>query len=295
MAATTVNATNRTIGIGGSSVLNYAVKYAKQIDERFSIESVVAPATNNDFKFDGVNAITVFDISTTPLTDYDMAGGMTRFGTPAELPNGVQTLTITKDRSFTFIIDNRSKMVTDGTMDAGAALDRELREECVPEYDRYVLATLNSRAPSANKVSVALTADNAYSTFLQAQNAMGNARVPLANRTAFCSYEFYSYLKQGEFVLESDKGQSIHQTGVVGTVHGAMLVLVPADLLPTNVQVIVIASNLVVAPRPITYYNVHNNPPGVNGWLVEGRMLYDCFVLNNKVNAIYVISKTSGG
>jgi hypothetical protein len=33
---------------------------------------------------------------------------------------------------------------------------------------------------------------------------------------------------------------------------------------------------------------MHDGPPGVSGWLVEGRMYYDCFVLNNKKNAIYV-------
>jgi hypothetical protein len=26
----------------------------------------------------------------------------------------------------------------------------------------------------------------------------------------------------------------------------------------------------------------------INGWLVEGRLRYDAFVLNNKANAIYV-------
>lgn len=291
--------TNSTNGV------DYAAKYAKQIDERFSLASVVAPATNNDFDFNGVNAITVFSVDTVDLVTYTRSGS-NRFGAPKELSNASQTMTITQDYAFTFTIDNRSKLATGGAMDAGAALDRQLREKCVPMYDRYVLQTLYNVANGYNPTSnvgqnvvtpaAAVTKDNAFSEFLNAQNVMGNARVPLENRTAFVSYEFYSYLKQGQFVLDSEEGMKIHHSGVVGTVDGTKLIPVPSDLLPANQNVlaIVIASNLVIAPRPITYYNVHNNPPGIHGWLVEGRMLYDCFVLNNRRDAIYVLKqKTS--
>ena len=34
-------------------------------------------------------------------------------------------------------------------------------------------------------------------------------------------------------------------------------------------------------------YKIHDNPPGISGWLVEGRVLYDCFVLNEKADAVY--------
>jgi hypothetical protein len=33
---------------------------------------------------------------------------------------------------------------------------------------------------------------------------------------------------------------------------------------------------------------VSENPPGINGWLVEGRVVYDAFVLESKKNGIYV-------
>lgn len=34
-------------------------------------------------------------------------------------------------------------------------------------------------------------------------------------------------------------------------------------------------------------YRIHDDPPGISGWLVEGRTIYDCFVLNEKRNALY--------
>ena len=42
------------------------------------------------------------------------------------------------------------------------------------------------------------------------------------------------------------------------------------------------------SPVKLSEYKIHDNPPGINGWLVEGRVYYDAFVLENKKSAIYV-------
>ncbi|MCI6998042.1 MAG: hypothetical protein MR936_14995 [Eubacterium sp.] len=34
-------------------------------------------------------------------------------------------------------------------------------------------------------------------------------------------------------------------------------------------------------------YKVHQDPPGISGPLVDGRICYDAFVLDNKAKAIY--------
>ena len=34
-------------------------------------------------------------------------------------------------------------------------------------------------------------------------------------------------------------------------------------------------------------YRIHDDPPGISGWLIEGRTIYDAFVLNEKRNALY--------
>ena len=34
-------------------------------------------------------------------------------------------------------------------------------------------------------------------------------------------------------------------------------------------------------------YRIHDDPPGISGWLVEGRTIYDAFVLNEKRYAVY--------
>ena len=43
-----------------------------------------------------------------------------------------------------------------------------------------------------------------------------------------------------------------------------------------------------LGPVKIAEYKTHNNPQGVSGWLCEGRVYYDAFVLKNKKDAILV-------
>ena len=42
-----------------------------------------------------------------------------------------------------------------------------------------------------------------------------------------------------------------------------------------------------VAPRQLEEYKTHEDPPGYSGTLCEGRVLFDCFVLDEKADGIY--------
>lgn len=48
-----------------------------------------------------------------------------------------------------------------------------------------------------------------------------------------------------------------------------------------------------VAPTKLEDYVIHENPPGINGALVEGRINYDAFVLDNKAKALYYQEKAT--
>ena len=62
--------------------------------------------------------------------------------------------------------------------------------------------------------------------------------------------------------------------------------------MPANTNLIITHPVATTAPMLLTDYITHKNAPGINGWLVEGRVVYDCFVDTNKVKAIG-IHKTS--
>lgn len=71
--------------------------------------------TNRDYDWNGVDTVKVYSIPVVNLTDYTRSGA-NRYGTPDELGNSTQTLTIRKDRAWTFTIDklnkNQSMMVS---------------------------------------------------------------------------------------------------------------------------------------------------------------------------------------
>ena len=107
-------------------------------------------------------------------------------------------------------------------------------------------------------------------------------------RVAFCSYRFANLLMQDPaFIKYSDRSQDMVIKGIMGEVDGCKIVKVPAAHLPQGASFLITHSIAATGPKQLEEYKIHDNPPGISGWLVEGRFIYDCFVLNEKADAIY--------
>ena len=274
--------------------MNLATKYSDKVDERFYRESQAMVALNNDYKFTGEKTVKVYSIPIVPMNDYTRSGA-SRYGTPNDLSRNVQSLTITKDRAFTFIIDKGDKIQSQMVSDAGKALSRQIREVVVPEFDTYVFKTLaNAAIANGNYASTAIKKTpgageiGAYEAFLAGMEHMGNKNVPDRGRVAFCSYRFANLLMQDPaFMKYSDRSQEMVIKGILGECDGCKIVKVPSSHLPQGAAFIITHSIAATGPKQLEEYKIHDNPPGVSGWLVEGRFIYDCFVLNEKADAIY--------
>lgn len=280
------------------AIQNYASKYAKQVDERFSRESQAMMALNNDYKFTGVKTVNVYSVPVVEMGDYKRSG-QNRYGNPSDLEPTTQTFTVSRDRAFTFIIDKGDKIQTQMVTDAGKALARQLREVCVPEFDTYVFQTLAAKAAAKGHTdATAATKSSAYELFLKANEAMGNANVPDQGRVCFCTYKFANLLKQDSaFMKFGDASQQMLVKGVIGEVDGCRIVKVPASRLPAGAEFILAHPTAATAPKQLEDYKIHDDPPGISGWLVEGRIIYDCFVLDNKADGIWYqgTAPVSGG
>jgi N4-gp56 family major capsid protein len=265
--------------------INYAATYAAEIDERFKLGAVTTPAVNDNYSFIGVKTVNVYSIPTTAMNDYKRTGA-NRYGTPEELENTVQELTLSQDRSFTFSIDRGNYNDTQMTSAAGEALQRQIDEIIIPELDVYRISAM--AASAKNTGSGAITKSNAYEAFLDGTVALTNEKVPTSGRVAFISASFYKLIKLDEsFVKKGDMSQDIVLKGVIGEIDGIPLILVPDTYLPTGTSFVITHNSATVAPLKLADYTIHENPPGIDGWLVEGRVYYDAFVLNNKKGAIY--------
>ena len=245
-------------------------------------------ATNNEYKFTGEKTVNIYSIPTVPMNDYTRSGA-NRYGTPSDLTRNVQSCTVTRDRAFTFIIDKGDKIQSEMVSDAGKSLARQIREVCVPEFDTYVFAKLAAAATArGNYATTAITKSNAYEMFLNGEEFLGNHNVPDKGRVAFCSYRFANFLKQDPaFMKYGNMSQEMVIKGVLGECDGIKIIKVPSSRLPAGCAFIITHPSACTAPKQLTEYKTHDNPPGISGWLVEGRLIYDAFILNEKADAVY--------
>lgn len=210
-------------------VVNYAAKFDNKVDERFAKEALSTGIINQDFDFTGVDTVKVYSVPTSRMNDYKTTG-QNRYGEAEELGNTVQTMVLKKDRSFTFTIDKKSEQDTNGVMEEGKALARQLSEVVIPEVDTYRFATIVAGADPSHIKTEAVTKDNAYEAVLDGQVALTDAFVPVAGRVLHVSPKFYKLIKlDPTFVKNSDLGQEITVKGQVGMIDGLPVVICIAD------------------------------------------------------------------
>jgi hypothetical protein len=268
---------------------NLATKYSKKVAERFKIKSMTEGSFSNDYDWNDVNSINVYSVGTATMGTYTRSGD-NRYGTITEVDTTLQTLTLARDRAFTKSIDRRNLDESAGAQEAGKFLARQLDEVITPEIDVYRLAALATAAGTnshnAATAAAATTSTNAYSNFLAVQAELSNAKVPVTGRIAFMTAAYYNFLKQSNFVLASDDAYGDRKSGKLGTVDGCEIRVVPSSYMPSATDLIVTIPDAMVSPMVLADYITHKNPRGVNGWVVEGRVVYDAFVLTAKIDGI---------
>ena len=282
-----------------ANTINLVTAFRPLVDEKFSSESKKALLTNNDFDWTGAHSIKVYKVSTSDMNDYDRAGANTatnwsRFGPVAGLDATTEEMTLKKDRSFTFAIDKLDEDETAGQLQAASALERQLREVVIPEIDTYVYGMMCNRA--GNKpAATALTAENICGEIFKANTALDNAEVPETGRIIVVTPDIYLLMKQSKDIfLETDVAENMRLRGVIAQLDGAQIIKVPANRLPSDFGFMVAHPVATVAPTKLEDYRIHQDPPGISGDLVEGRVCYDAFVLDNKKAAIYYQAVTEG-
>ena len=268
--------------------INLATKYIKEVDERWVSESKAALVTGNAFEYKGDRTFVVYSIPYAPLHDY-VRSGMNRYGTPNDLSRNIQTLTVTQDKGFTFIIDRGDYVQSEFVSNPGKSLARELKEVIVPAYDRYCFRIMAfSAVDNGHNATTEITKTNAHAMLLNGVEHMSDLNVPIDNCYAFCTYRYGNLLMQDpSFIRNGDASQEMLERGVIGMVDGIRIVLVPTSKLPAGAAFLLVHKDACVAPRQLEKYNTHEDPPGVSGTLCEGRVLYDCFVLDEKADGIY--------
>lgn len=270
--------------------INLVTKFLPYVDEKFTQESKKSMLTNNDFNWTGAHTVKVYKISTAEMNDYDRSGTGTnasRYGALQSLDAVTEEFTLKKDRSFTFAIDKLDADETSMQLQAATALERQIREVIIPEVDKHVYSVMCENAGTIPD-AVELSTENIYTEILTANQVLDDADVPETGRVLIVTPLTYLVLKKcPDITMETDIGNDMRLKGVIGMLDGCTVVKVPANRLPEKFGFMVAHPCATVAPTKLEDYKIHEDPPGVSGSLVEGRINYDAFVLDNKTKAIY--------
>ena len=277
--------------------ISLVTQYLPYVDELFTKESKKSMLTNQDLSWTGAHTVKVYKVTTASMNDYGRSGPATgnwsRYGQVQGLDATTEEFTLRKDRSFTFAVDKLDKDETGGTLAAASALARQVREVVIPEVDTYVYGVMTAGA-GHKPAALALTSENIYTAITDANTALDNADVPETDRVLVVTPDVYLLMKRcKDITMETNIGNDLRLKGVIANLDGAVVAKVPKNRLPADFGFMIAHPVATVAPTKLEDYRIHQEPPGISGDLVEGRICYDAFVLDNKKAAIYYQAVTA--
>ena len=272
--------------------INLASKYAKELAQAFTQKSVVDGVACKDYEFTGVKNLKVYTAVSQPLNDYQRTG-TNRYGTPTEAQDTVQDMVVEKDRSFSITVDKGNNSEQMGAKEASKILAIEMNEQAIPEMDRYALRKFLDYAGTVKEAEAEPTEDTIVKMISDGMVEMGNKKVPAEGRYIFIGWSWFGMLRLSkQFIGVEALAKEALVKGAVGTFMGAQVVTVPDDYLMkgnNKAYFLIVYKNSVLQPKKVQDYFVKENPAGINGALIEGRFIYDAFVIGAKCDGVYAV------
>ena len=267
--------------------INLTTRFSGKVDEVITNGTLSNPSINKDYDFVGAQTVKVYSFAAVPINDYTRSGS-NRYGTPNELEDTTQEMTMSQDKSFTFTIDKGNAKDTEpGVREAGKQLRRETDLAIIPMVDKYRFTKIADGAGHKFFATTAITSSTAYAAFLEANEAIDDEDIPETGRIANVSPAFLNLIKQdANFIKSGDLSQRTLFKGQVGEIDGVAIIKVPKTRLPAGLLFEITHPMACTAPVKINEYKLHTDPPGISGMLAEGRIYHDAFILNNKARMI---------
>lgn len=262
-------------------------KYANKLGEVFSENSFIKGRLSEKYDFSGVKTVRVMTPLTVPMVAYNRSAASNRYGTPTEMQDIVQELTLTQDRAFSLVVDKGNYKDQGHLKEAGRMLKAQIKERAIPEMDKYVFEKLALTAGNT-VVSTAPTASTIVGLVATGTEKLDDMEVPSDKRILFVNAAHYKLIKGStEFLGIDDLGLDAVKNGAVGTLDGMTVVKVPASRWPTYLCFLIVQKDCATAPVKIDETKLHIDPPGYSGNLLEGRQYYDCFVFGHRCDGVY--------
>jgi len=270
--------------------VNLASKFEKKTSEAISAGRKTKLVTNQNWSWDGVNAINVYTLTDPVMGDYNVNGGSARYGSATEVEDTIQTFTLSRDRAWTKTIDKSNYQDSMMVRKPGKYLAQATKNVTIPEIDTYVIQTIVTAGEAAGRDDIvadaATTATNAYVNFLEINADISDKECPVEGRVALLTPAYVNFIKQSTLLDSSDLSYKDKKSGVMGKIDGVKLVEVPSARMPANTDLVITHPSVTTSPEKLVDYTLHKNPVGVSGDVLEYRHRYDSFVDTNRINCV---------
>ena len=271
--------------------INLITKYADKLAMAYTAKSFIKGKTSTEWSWDGAQNVKILSIVTQTPGNYTRSG-TSRYGTPADLQDTVQEISIKQDKAFSMVIDKGDNTQQGMLKQAGKALNAEIEEQMVPLMDKYALLSFARGAGTTITTYTSLSKTNILEALTAIETAMADAFVPVDNRYVFLSNASVALFRQSLTNCDTITDR-ILMKGVVGDFGTLHIVGIPASWMPSNTLAIAFQQKSVVFPEQISDAKVHQDPPGISGHLLEGRYLYDAAVVKAFEKGVVVLGSST--
>lgn len=268
------------------------VNYAKKALQAWKVGSLLPARLSQEYQFGDFKTVVISSITTEPLNDYSRTG-TSRYGTPTDVEDTTQELTCTQDKAFTKVIDEGDAKDQQYLKKAARVVALIMKEQVIPMTDKYGFGVLATKAGKINTATKP-TKEDIVDRIATGTAYLDDNEVPGDGRTLFITAEGYKNLRlSDQFMGIEALGKKAIAAGSVGEFDGMEVVKVPSSRFPTGVNFMIVHRRAACMPMKIKKTKIHQDPPGINGNLMEGRQYYDCFVFDKLKHGIYVDKTTA--
>lgn len=297
-----------------ANTINYASKYAPELDKMITQEAKTGFMADNAFKAKFVGAKTVYlpEISLEGLGDYDRESGYAK----GDVGLTFKDYTLAKERSKQMVLDAQDADESGVPDLAGKLVGEYTRLKVVPEIDAYALSKLHGYAASTENGKTAHTKVYSANTaikdlldginYVESANGYSNETIvamvdPVLYSAIMTSAELQrmiivSDFKQGEVNL---KVKSLNGVSVIPVSAERMHTVIKTtdkgfqpDEGSKTLHAVIMPKGAASLIKKVDKVNMFNpdQVEDMDAYKINFRLYYDLFVKNSKVNTIYTIT-----
>ena len=128
-----------------------------------------------------------------------------------------------------------------------------------------------------------------------ASAALSDKLVPMENRAMWIGETDFVKFKLADVVMGGAQlNAEAVKRGFRGTIDGIAVITVPDAYIPSNCGFIMKYKGATVDPVKLKMLRVQKDPMGIDGDVLEGRIMYDAFVLDAMCDGVYVYKTYAG-